>query len=229
MLIDTNANTSEVIANMRVAEEVPKSVSRRFPRAGETPERAIADVAEIKKRGVLRVGYRPSNVPFSYYNNQAELVGFDVEMASMLASDLEVNVEFIPFKKGQMTEALNKGYFDIAMSGLAISIQQMQTVNYTTPVMELNRALAVPDYQIKNFKDLDHIRAMKNITIAYAEHDETIEDIRPNFPNIEFTAIPRYKSFFQQKNKVFFWYQQVRNCSKAFSFPSFSRYVVLKF
>ena len=199
MLIDTDANTSEVIANMRVAEEVPKSVSRRFPRAGETPERAIADVAEIKKRDVLRVGYRPSNVPFSYYNNQAELVGFDVEMASMLASDLEVKVEFIPFKKGQMTEALNKGYFDIAMSGLAISIEQMQTVNYTIAVMELNRALAVPDYQIKKFKDLDHILAMKNITVAYAEHDETIEEIKPKFPNIEFIAIPRYKSFFQQK------------------------------
>ena len=34
---------------------------------------------------------------------------------------------------------------------------------------------------------------------------------------------------FKQKKKVFFLYQQVRNCSKAFSFPSFLRHVVLEF
>ena len=203
VLINQDANTSHVIANMAIAGQVPKSVSRNFPRSGETPEHPLADIAAIKQRGVLRVGYRPSNVPFSYYNNKAELVGFDIEMLTLMASDLGVNIEFIPFKKQQMADALNRGFFDIAVSGLAISIRQMQTVNYSNAVMELNRALVVPDHRIENFKDAQSIAAMKDITIAYAEHDETIEEISPQYPNIHFTAIPYYKGFFKQENQQY--------------------------
>jgi ABC-type amino acid transport substrate-binding protein len=82
-------------------------------------------------------------------------VGFDVEMASILARDLGVDVEFISFRKGGMAEALNNGFFDIAMSGLAMSIQQMQAVNYTSPVIELNRALVLPDHKLKQLKSLE--------------------------------------------------------------------------
>ena len=199
-VIDKDVNTSEIIANMRVADDVPKNVSRSYPVLGETPVQPLANIAAIKARGVLRVGYRPSNVPFSYYNNRAELVGFDVEMASMLAKDLGVEVEFIPFKKGKMAEALNNGFFDIAMSGLAMSIQQMQAVNYTMPVIELNRALVLPDHKLKKFKNSDDVKAMKGVTVAYAEHDEKINAVKHSMPNITFKEISGYKRFFQQKN-----------------------------
>jgi Na+/H+-dicarboxylate symporter/ABC-type amino acid transport substrate-binding protein len=198
-LIDKDVNTSEVIANMRIADDIPKSVSRDYPVLGETLAQPIANVALIKERGVLKVGFRPSNVPFSYYNNRGELVGFDVEMASILARDLGVDVEFIPFRKGGMAEALDNGFFDIAMSGLAMSIQQMQTVNYTSPVIELNRALVLPDHKLKQFKNLEQIKMMKGVTVAYAEHDDKINAIKDSLPNIQFEEITAYKRFFKQK------------------------------
>ncbi|MBL4799135.1 MAG: cation:dicarboxylase symporter family transporter [Oleispira sp.] len=201
--IDKDVNTSEVIANMRIADDVLINVSRDYPVLGETLIQPIANIAAIKNRGVLKVGYRPSNVPFSYYNNRAELVGFDVEMASMLAKDLGVEVEFIPFRKTKMAEALDNGFFDIAMSGLAMSIKQMQTVNYTAPVVELNRALVMPDHKLKQFKDLENIKTMKGVTVAYAEHDEKINAVKHSLSNIKFEEISGYKRFFQQKNRQY--------------------------
>ena len=51
----------------------------------------------IVKRGTIRIGYNPSRVPFSFYNNAHKLVGFDIEMMNHLSSALGVSLDFIPF------------------------------------------------------------------------------------------------------------------------------------
>lgn len=208
VFIEKDVDTSGVIASMRVADDISKFVSRDYVviDSNSTAEAKnvvsssthLNGIVAIQNRSVLKVGYRPSNVPFSYYNNRGELVGFDVEMATLLAKDLGVDVEFIPFKKEDMAEALNQGHFDIAMSGLAMSIKQMQSINYTQPVMELNRALVLPDYKLKNFRDLNDIKVMNDLVIAYAEHDEKIGEVKSQYPNVQFQSIDGYKRFFQQ-------------------------------
>ena len=198
-LIDSNKETSEVIANLRVIGSVPQQLSRKFPVDGVTEQLPLADIQEIKKRGVLRVGYRPSNVPFSYYNNAGNLVGFDVEMAVKLAEDLEVAVEFIPFKRGTVSSSLDKGYFDIAMSGLLMNAEVMQRVNFTTPVMELTRSLVVPDYRVKEFDSLEEIIESEPIVVAYVEDNRLAKKARKLLPHLNFKQISNYKRFFKQK------------------------------
>jgi ABC-type amino acid transport substrate-binding protein len=184
---------------MKVAEDVPQKVSRSFPVRGQTPERPLADVQEIKKRGVLRAGYRPSNVPFSYHNNSADLVGFDVEMATLLAQDMEVSIEFIPFRKDELADGLDRGYFDIAVSGLAVNIEDMQQVTYSTSVMNLNHSIVVADYRLKEFASKEKLQAHEPFSLAYVEHDDALKKARPNFPNVSLVEIDSYKTFFKQK------------------------------
>nr|WP_275658998.1 cation:dicarboxylase symporter family transporter [Shewanella sp. Isolate11] len=191
--------TSGVIANMHVVDDVPTVVKRQFPVLGETPSSPIADVETIRRRGVLKVGYIPSNVPFSYYNNAAELVGFDSAMASKLANDLGVKVEFIPFRKSQLAASLKAGFFDIAMSGLGMDIDQMDKLSYVDPVLELNLGVATKDYKVNSFKRDQSILAMKNTTIAYVEHGDLIEEAKAYYTNLKFVQIGGYKDFFRQK------------------------------
>ena len=198
-VIDQDKQSDEVIANMHVAETVPVKVSREFPVEGETPVRPLAGVQEIKRRGVLRVGYRPSNVPFSYYNNNADLVGFDVEVATKLAEDLGVAIEFVPFKRGQFDEGLEKGYFDIAMSGLLMDAAMMQQVNFSRPVMELTRSLVVADHLVKKYDSVEEIKNSAPITIAYVEGGAQLAKAQARFPHLHFESISNYKRFFKQK------------------------------
>ena len=58
--------------------------------AVEKPAGSVVD--SIKKRGVLRVGVLADRLPFVFLNREGELVGFDVEMAQILARDLGVKV-----------------------------------------------------------------------------------------------------------------------------------------
>ncbi len=191
--------TSGVIANMQVGNSVPKVVKRQFPILGETPTSPIASVEMIRNRGVLKVGYIPSNVPFSYYNNSGDLVGFDSAMASKLADDLGVKVEFIPFKKEHLAASLKAGYFDIAMSGLGMDIEQMDKLSYVDPVLELNLAVATKDHKVNEFKRAQSILAMKDVTVAYVEHGDLIEKAKANYKNLNFVQIGGYKDFFRQK------------------------------
>jgi ABC-type amino acid transport substrate-binding protein len=199
MFIHSPEVTSNVIANMQVADKVPTKVGKQFPLIGQTPTSPIADLQTIRTRGTLKVGYIPSNVPFSYYNNARQLVGFDSAMASKLAEDLGVKIEFIPFQKDNLAQSLKAGFFDIAMSGLAMDIEQMDKLSYAEPVLVLNLAIATKDYMVNRFKSTDSILALKQVTVAYVEHSDRIEEAKKRFPNLTFIKIAGYKNFFRQK------------------------------
>ena len=52
-------------------------------------------LARIRRRGVIRVGYNEDSLPFAYVNEDGRLVGFDVNMAHALATDLGDTVKRI--------------------------------------------------------------------------------------------------------------------------------------
>src|SRR5262249_10603432 len=56
--------------------------------AVEKPAGSVID--SIKKRGVLRVGVVTSRLPYALVTREGKLVGFDIEMAQLLGSDLGV-------------------------------------------------------------------------------------------------------------------------------------------
>ena len=186
-------------ANMRVGEGAPTKVSHDSPVEEGLPVRGLADVAEVKSRGVLRVGFRPRNVPFSYYNDAGELVGFDVELATMLARDLDVTVEFVAFAKDELVAGLDNGYFDIAASGLAVNVTDMQMVIYTDPVLELNRSIVVPDHRVKEFAGLEKLSEIGTLTLAYAESDDLIERVTADYPVFTFEKLDDDRQFFRQE------------------------------
>ena len=50
----------------------------------------------VRARGALRIGYDPDNIPFSFFNADQKLVGFDVELSAALAGTLGVTADFLP-------------------------------------------------------------------------------------------------------------------------------------
>ncbi len=50
----------------------------------------------IIRRGLIRIGVDTDEMPFSYFNQGGNLVGFDIDMAHQLARDLGVGIEFVP-------------------------------------------------------------------------------------------------------------------------------------
>ena len=75
----------------------------------------------IRARGRLRVGYLPNALPFAFFNQRHELVGYDIELAHQLAGELRVHLEFVPVVREHLSEDLAHGYCDIVMSGVPVT------------------------------------------------------------------------------------------------------------
>jgi len=56
---------------------------------------AVDTIAEIQKRGVLRVGLEPGYMPFELTNQKGEIIGFDVDMAKRMAKAMDVKLELV--------------------------------------------------------------------------------------------------------------------------------------
>ncbi|MDK1285929.1 cation:dicarboxylase symporter family transporter [Pseudoalteromonas sp. B95] len=199
-LAKSTKGADDVIANMVVSDQVPSDVLNHVPKAYQSGELSLTNIDIIQKRNLLRVGYLVDNVPFSYFNQKGELVGFDIGLAHKLASDLQVKVEFIPFKKHQLAEYLNKGYFDIAMSGLEMSVLDLSRVRFTNPVMELQLALVAKDHRLKEFASKDQLLNKDGLSLAHVEYQPLMRDVARQYQHIKVKQLGNHQSFFEQSS-----------------------------
>ena len=77
---------------------------------------------EIRERGVLRVGTAGDYQPMSFYDPEAEIyVGFDVELATDLASEMGVTIEYVKTSWPTLMEDTLAGKFDLAVCGITVT------------------------------------------------------------------------------------------------------------
>ncbi|HPC03235.1 MAG TPA: transporter substrate-binding domain-containing protein [Syntrophales bacterium] len=89
-------------------------------------------VEQILKRGVLRVGMS-TFVPWAMRDRNGNLIGFEIDVATRLAADMGVKVEFIPTKWSGIIPALLTGKFDVIIGGMGIRPDRNLKVNFTIP------------------------------------------------------------------------------------------------
>ncbi|MBR9986450.1 MAG: transporter substrate-binding domain-containing protein [Desulfosarcina sp.] len=89
-------------------------------------------VEQVIQRGVLRVGMS-TFVPWAMKDKTGKLVGFEIDVATRLAEDMGVKVEFIPTKWSGIIPALLTGKFDVIIGGMGILPSRNLKVNFTDP------------------------------------------------------------------------------------------------
>lgn len=74
-------------------------------------------IEAIKERGSLIVGTSPDYPPFEFILD-GEIVGIDAELASFIAGDLGVDLEFKQMDFGNLLNGLSTGMVDIVLAGM---------------------------------------------------------------------------------------------------------------
>ncbi len=88
-------------------------------------------LAEIKRRGTLRVGLDASFPPFEMLDDQDRIIGLDVDIAQAIASDLGVELELVNIGFDGLYDALLARRVDLVISGLPYDPRWTQDVAYT--------------------------------------------------------------------------------------------------
>ena len=87
----------------------------------------------VLERGVLRVGFDAGYQPFEMTNKQGQYIGFDVDLAKMVAKEMGVKVEFVNTAWDGIIPALLTNKFDVIMGGMTVTPQRNLRVNFADP------------------------------------------------------------------------------------------------
>jgi len=95
---------------------------------------AHADVLDtILERGTIRVGVAEF-VPWTLKNQDGELIGYEIDVARKVASDIGVTADFKVYVWEDIIPALQKGEIDMIAGGMAITPARALQLNFSRPV-----------------------------------------------------------------------------------------------
>lgn len=97
---------------------------------------------KLVKDGTLTVCTHLPYKPFQY-TKDGEIVGFDVDIAELVAQqeDLKVEVIDVPWETITTGEALNTGKCDLAQGGMTITDERARVMDFTDPYFDATQAM----------------------------------------------------------------------------------------
>lgn len=148
----------------------------------------------IQRTGVLRVGYNPDTMPFSFLNNKGQLVGHDVAYMYDLAQAMNVNIEFVPFTWYNSAKALQANKFDIAIGGIIVSPSRLEDFAFTDSYIKSRPSFITLKNKANQFTDVRQIQRIPNVKIGvgqYSGFDPFFGDaLHQTFPNAQIIVFP---------------------------------------
>lgn len=124
--------------------------------AGEVQQKLTEEstLEQVLKRGTLRVGMS-TFVPWAMQDKTGKLIGFEIDVATRVAQDMGVKVEFVPTKWAGIIPALLTGKFDVIIGGMGILPQRNLKVNFTVPYDVTGMSIVANKELAGGFKSLE--------------------------------------------------------------------------
>jgi Na+/H+-dicarboxylate symporter/ABC-type amino acid transport substrate-binding protein len=175
--------------NLRVLETLP---------AGDFVP-GTSRLEQIIERGVLRVGYLEDSLPHVFVNSEGDLVGLDVDLATILAREMNVDLEFVKVSFDTMAGDLNAARCDVVMSGLTATPDRAFKFRISEPYMKSTMSFVVRDHLRSKFSNRQKVQNLKAPKIGVLDVDYYVELLRDYLPQAEIIRFKTPEKFFEQK------------------------------
>jgi polar amino acid transport system substrate-binding protein len=99
---------------------------------------------ETLEEGILQVGSCLDYRPFEYFEKGSEEpTGFDVELTEAIATQLDLEVEWVRADFDTIFTAVDAGQFDMVAAASTITPERQETVDFSDPYYNARQALTV--------------------------------------------------------------------------------------
>ncbi len=128
-------------------------------------------LARIQEAGKIVVAMEGTWSPWTYHDENDELVGYDVEVARAIAEKLGVEVEFVEGEFDGLFAGMEAGRYDIVVNGVDIDEERAEKYDFSTPYAYNQTAVivAMDNEEITSFEDLAGKHTANTITSTYAK------------------------------------------------------------
>lgn len=170
------ALTAAVLAAALLSACGSSAASSAAPAADTSSETAAsADnsgdlLAQIQQRDEIVFGTEGTWSPWTYHDENDQLVGFDIEVAQKVAEKLGVKATFVEGEWDGLLAGVDGGRYDSMANGVEITEERAQKYDFSDPYCYIRTAVIVKsdDDSINSFEDLNGKTTANTISSTYA-------------------------------------------------------------
>lgn len=137
-----------------------------------------ATLKKIKDSGVVSLGHRESSIPFSYYDDKQQVVGYSHEIALRIVDAIKaqlkapkLDVKLTPVTSQNRISLVQNGTIDFECGSTTNNTERQQQVAFSNTIFVIGtRLLTKKDSGIKDFPDL----AGKNVVTTAGTTSERL-------------------------------------------------------
>lgn len=128
-------------------------------------------LAQIQEKGEIVVAMEGTWAPWTYVNEDGDLVGYDVEVAKAVAEKLGVEASFVTGEWDGLLAGLDAGRYDIMANGVNITPDRAEKYDFSVPYAYDRMAVIVKgdNASITKMEDLSGKKTANTISSTYAE------------------------------------------------------------
>jgi glutamate/aspartate transport system substrate-binding protein len=140
---------------------------------------ATADtLKKIKDTGSISLGHRESSIPFSYYDDKQQVIGYSQEFMLKAVDAVKVElklpnlaVKMVPVTSQNRIPLIQNGTIDIECGSTTNNLERQKQASFSTTIFVIGtRLLTKKDAGIKDFPDL----AGKNVVVTAGTTSERL-------------------------------------------------------
>ena len=143
-----------------------------------TADELTGTLKKIKDAGFISVGHRESSIPFSYYDDKNEVVGYSQDLVMMVVGAVKnrlnmpnLQVKLIPVTSQNRIPLIQNGTIDIESGSTTHNVERQQQVSFSDTMFVIaTRLLVKKDSGIKDFPDLKG----KNVVVTAGTTSERL-------------------------------------------------------
>jgi ABC-type amino acid transport substrate-binding protein len=128
---------------------------------GAPADVTAADDAPVLSRiidsGTFKVGMSGTQPPFSVVSKNGTLIGYEVDLANLLADAMGVKAEFVQKPFGELLTALEKGEVDAIMSGMTMTPKRNLKAAFVGPYIVSGKSILTKSATLATLRDAEEI------------------------------------------------------------------------
>lgn len=140
---------------------------------------------------VLKVGMSANQPPMTMLNRDGNLMGFDVDLASALASAMNVQLDIKVMPFGELLGALEDDKIDMILSGMSITPERTEYVSFVGPYMMSGKSILTKNSTLGEATQADEFNR-GNLKILALRNSTSASFVRETAPEAQLIEVTSY-------------------------------------